>query len=153
MSKKNIAVLIGGVVILCALVVWLFVSGKVAVSWFGFGDTYPVTPRVCGSESISEYNEAIKIEETAARIKKLDPIVADIEQKTKFERDPNCQMMLFNYDVDKQDYEKAKQRLAGIKQLASEGSFPTTEVEMAQSIASMSRLLESTHEAPVPGRG
>ena len=133
MVKKKVAIVssIGvGVLVIGAIITWLFVSGRVTLVINQSDETVkgPVV-LVCGDETIKAFNEAstgyptddpmTSAIDTAALVKVAD----DVKKKSNYKQDPTCQTILFWTAVQERKYEEAKAAKAAVDALQKDGHF------------------------------
>ena len=149
MTKKKIAIVssVGaGVLIIGAIIAWLFVSGRVA---FVVNQDGPVETlkrpavQVCGDTVVDEYNTAydtivhnIVTEQLAdGNISAGGPdyatiiaLAGDIKRKNSWAQDPTCQTLVFWAAVFEQDYEAAKSAHQAVRELHDKGFFADNDI-------------------------
>lgn len=133
MAKKKVAIVssIGvGVLVIGAIITWLFVSGRVTLVINQSDETVkgPVV-LVCGDETIKAFNEAstgyptddpmTSAIDTAALVKVADAV----KKKSNYKQDPTCQTILFWTAVQERKYEEAKEAKAAVDALQKDGHF------------------------------
>lgn len=133
MVKKKVAIVssIGvGVLVIGAIITWLFVSGRVTLVINQSDETVkgPVV-LVCGDETIKAFNEAstgyptddpmTSAIDTAALVKVADAV----KKKSNYKQDPTCQTILFWTAVQERKYEEAKAAKAAVDALQKDGHF------------------------------
>lgn len=133
MAKKKVAIVssIGvGVLVIGAIITWLFVSGRVTLVINQPDETVkgPVV-LVCRDETIKAFNEAstgyptddpmTSAIDTAALVKVAD----DVKKKSNYKQDPTCQTILFWTAIQERKYEEAKAAKAAVDVLQKDGHF------------------------------
>lgn len=151
--KIKVASVTGSAALAIAIIIWLFISGRVMIVWAGSGNAPVVAPRVCGNDIIAEYNNSFAADSTELYKKRLSEVGNRVEDTANAESDPNCQVILFNYYYDNEQYDKAKRPFDITKTLAAQGRYATTELEMVQSVATMQSLLDTVNASEEEGRG
>lgn len=137
MAKKKVAIVssIGvGVLVIGAIIAWLFVSGRVTLVVNQPDDEEVKIVKgpavlVCGDETIKAFNEAstgyptddpmTSAIDTAALVKVAD----DVKKKSNYKQDPTCQTILFWTAVQERKYEEAKEAKAAVDALQKDGHF------------------------------
>ncbi len=152
-NKTKIFISVGIPVVLAIVILWLLLSGRVAIVWTGSGDPPVVTARVCGEDIIDQYNNSFVADSIEQRQEQLKIVGGKVADTANTSSDPNCQTILFNYYYDTAQYDKAKEHLDIAQKLADEGRYATTELEMTQSITAMKSLLEAVNAPEDAGRG
>ena len=133
MAKKKVVIVssIGvGVLVIGAIITWLFVSGRVTLVINQSDETVkgPVV-LVCGDETIKAFNEAstgyptddpmTSAIDTAALVKVADAV----KKKSNYKQDPTCQTILFWTAIQERKYEEAKAAKAAVDVLQKDGHF------------------------------
>lgn len=133
MAKRRV-ILIGAAValLLIGVIVWLFVSGRLAIVLRDSNGRYASTAQVCGADIVETYNSVTNYEmrdgtEDRATIdsKGLKDLADKIKQRGGYESDPTCQTMLFWSAIESKHPEDARRAAAAVKDLSNRGAYPS----------------------------
>lgn len=153
MAKKKVAIVssIGvGVLVIGAIITWLFVSGRVTLVINQSDETVkgPVV-LVCGDETIKAFNEAstgyptddpmTSAIDTAALVKAADAV----KKKSNYKQDPTCQTILFWTAVQERRYEEAKEAKKVVDALYADGHFANSKLRVTAPLQDWQLLIDS----------
>lgn len=153
MAKKRVAIVssIGvGVLVIGAIITWLFVSGRVTLVINQSDETVkgPVV-LVCGDETIKAFNEAstgyptddpmTSAIDTAALVKVADAV----KKKSNYKQDPTCQTILFWTAVQERRYEEAKEAKKVVDALYADGHFANSKLRVTAPLQDWQLLIDS----------
>ncbi len=132
-ARKNMVLLSIVVTLpLLGLVVWLFVSGRLAIVLRDSSGRYPAAAQVCDVDVVTTYNSVTNYElrdgtEDRAVIdsKGLRDLADKIKQRSGYESDPTCQTMLFWSAIESKHPEDARRAAAIVKELSDQGIYPS----------------------------
>ena len=153
MKKKSTIIVIIIAVLLIGAAAWLVASGKLTVTWNGFGATSRAN--VCNAAFIEDYNKASNYEyrdgpDQRPRVdtEGLKEIANRIKATDGYNLDPTCQVMLFWIAAGEKDANAAKSALTAIKDLNQKQAYPNNNLRTSVALSEYDAALEYVVNPP-----
>lgn len=121
---KRKAIIVGSVgIVLIAVIVGLFVTGRVALVGKQTYQEVALRSSVCDDDLVGQYNQAVIGEVDDAYAGNIRKVIQVVEGRDGQVEDPNCAFMRVRYYTLTKDVSKAKAALADLKTASDNGLY------------------------------
>jgi hypothetical protein len=153
--KKKIIWLIVGLIVLAAIGtgVWLVASKKLVLVWNSGDEKVIAAARVCGDDTITEYNKASDAQTGTEYATQLKTLSDSIVKKTDYASDPTCAYIVFTNAVFINDKPTAQEMADAIKASADDGTYPSIKLRALMGLTEMQQMIEAMAPGQSPNTG
>jgi hypothetical protein len=139
LTVLTIAIVMAGIAIL-----WLFISGHLALVTKQPKDAVVAEASVCGDEIIAKFNSAFEAEDINNYKTRLKEVYGEVSALEDSDTDPNCVFVKASYNMDIEQYDAARENVAALRKLEEDNKYVTTKMVGAQNATLLQRALDAT---------